>query len=237
MIGVVIPAHNEQASLADCLASVIDAARHVALKGESISIVVVLDACLDDSAAIAQRCGVSTLVIDQANVGIARHVGAQHLIERGARWLAFTDADTIVQPDWLARQLGSRADAVCGGIHLRGWRNLPVALQHRYLLHRRCVTDGRHIHGANMGICADAYQFVGGFAPLTAHEDVALVEALQGHGFSVVWLKDMRVLTSSRRIGRAPEGLGHLLHSLESQLSISGSSAEFYGNTEPETDA
>jgi len=40
--------------------------------------------------------------------------------------------------------------------------------------------DHRHIHGANLGVCALAYQAAGGFAAVACHEDVLLVRALPG---------------------------------------------------------
>lgn len=215
MIGIVVPAHDEEETLGACIASLGLAARHPELQGEPVRIVIVLDACTDGSAAIARQAGVDVLEVDFTNVGLARHTGARWLIERGARWLAFTDADTVVETDWLRHQLASGADAVCGGVHLLDWTNLSHELRRRYLAHRRTVPDGRHIHGANLGVSVAAYLAVGGFAPLVAHEDVKLVGTLQRHGFTVDWLQTMRVMTSARRESRAPEGLGALLRSLE----------------------
>ncbi|WP_110642872.1 glycosyltransferase family A protein [Salinicola sp. CPA57] len=215
MIGIVVPAHDEEETLDACIASLRLAACHPQLDGEAVRIVIVLDACTDDSAAIARRAGVDVLEVAFTNVGLARHRGANWLIDQGARWLAFTDADTVVEADWLVHQLASRADAVCGGVHLLDWANLSQEIRRRYLAHRRSVADGRHIHGANLGVSVAAYLAVGGFAPLVAHEDVKLVGTLQQHGFTIDWLQTMRVKTSSRRNARAPEGMGALLRSLE----------------------
>ncbi|MGQ7244040.1 glycosyltransferase [Salinicola sp. V024] len=215
MIGVVVPAHNEETLLDACLESLQAAAGHPAVIGEGVRIVVVLDACSDGSYAVARQRGVTTLDVDFTNVGMSRHVGAQWLIGRGARWLAFTDADTIVQPDWLAQQLASRADAVCGGIRLEGWDQLPRELRRRFVAYRRALPDGRHIHGANLGVAVGAYQAVGGFAPLASQEDVHLVAALQQHGYTIDWRETLKVLTSTRQDARAPGGLGERLRALQ----------------------
>ncbi|WP_110603251.1 glycosyltransferase [Salinicola lusitanus] len=215
MIGIVVPAHDEEETLGACIASLQVAAAHPALQSEPVRIVIVLDACRDGSAAIARQAGVARLEVAFTNVGRARHHGASWAIDQGARWLAFTDADTVVEADWLARQIASAADVVCGSVHLLDWATLSTELRRRYLSHRRSVTAGRHIHGANLGVSVAAYLAVGGFSPLTADEDVALVEALRQRGFTVDWLQEMRVKTSSRRKGRAPGGLGALLESLE----------------------
>ncbi|WP_110709731.1 glycosyltransferase [Salinicola sp. CR57] len=215
MIGIVVPAHDEEETLGACIASLQVAATHPALQAEPVRIVIVLDACRDGSAAIACQAGVARLEVAFTNVGRARHHGACWAIDQGARWLAFTDADTVVEDDWLARQIASTADVVCGSVHLLDWQTLPRALRRRYLDSRRATPDGHHIHGANLGVSVAAYLAVGGFSPLTADEDVALVEALRQRGFTVDWLQEMRVRTSSRRAARAPGGLGALLQSLE----------------------
>jgi hypothetical protein len=61
-------------------------------------VAVVLDSCSDATEAIARGYPVATIALDARNVGIARARGAELLIEAGARWLAFTDADTGSRP-------------------------------------------------------------------------------------------------------------------------------------------
>ncbi|NPT39334.1 glycosyltransferase, partial [Paraburkholderia xenovorans] len=58
MIGVIVPAHNEEALLAPCLAALIEASRHAELARETVRIVVVLDDCDDFTGAIARAYGV-----------------------------------------------------------------------------------------------------------------------------------------------------------------------------------
>jgi hypothetical protein len=80
--------------------------------------------------------------------------------------------------------------------------------------------DGhRHIHGANLGVSAEAYVRAGGFAPLRSSEDVALVEALIAHGARVVWTAAPRVVTSARRDFRAPDGFGATLMRVDAQAA------------------
>ena len=55
MIGVAIPAHNEEACLGACLQAVLRAATHPQLAGEPVMVCVVLDACDDGSAAIVRE--------------------------------------------------------------------------------------------------------------------------------------------------------------------------------------
>ena len=53
MIGILIPVHNEEALLAECLDAALVAASHPDLHGEAVQILVVLDSCSDASAVIA----------------------------------------------------------------------------------------------------------------------------------------------------------------------------------------
>ncbi|MBP0600643.1 glycosyltransferase family 2 protein [Herbaspirillum sp. LeCh32-8] len=213
MIGIVIPAHNEEALLDSCLTAARTAATHPALLAEPVRIMVVLDACTDDSAAIAGRHRVDTAQVDAMNVGHARAHGAQRMLAAGARWLAFTDADTLVAPDWLAAQLGVRADVVCGTVDVTDWREHPRHVWEKFRS-EYCDRDGHgHIHGANFGISAEAYLRCGGFKPLACHEDVDLVRALQATDATIAWSAAPRVTTSARLASKSRGGFGDTLRS------------------------
>lgn len=222
MITVVVPAHNEEALLGRCLRSLLVAAQHPGLLGEPVHILVVLDACTDQSQQIAHSLGVATLSIEVRNVGFARRLGAAEAIALGARWLACTDADSYVAPDWLFQQLGHGAEVVCGTVEIQDWEDYDQAVQSAYLQHY-CNADGhRHIHGANLGICVAAYQRSGGFSPVSVHEDVRLIEALERIGASIVWTGQNRVVTSARSKPRAHAGFGDYLSKLAATLSLDG---------------
>jgi glycosyltransferase involved in cell wall biosynthesis len=211
MIAVVVPAHNEAECLGACIVSIQEAATSHALRGEAVQIFVCADACTDDSVSIAMRLGASVFSLNERNVGAARAVGAQAALDRGARWLAFTDADSVVAPDWLAAQLALNADAVCGTVAISDWGDYGTDMRRHY---SRTYTDAdnhRHIHGANLGVSALAYRRAGGFLPLVSSEDVALVDALQACGANIAWSAKPRVTTSARRDFRAPDGFGATL--------------------------
>ena len=84
MIGILIPAHNEEEWLDDCLQAALRAGGHPMLAGEPVEILVVLDSCTDRSAHIVSQYPVQALSIEARNVGQARAIGAQQLLERGA---------------------------------------------------------------------------------------------------------------------------------------------------------
>ena len=179
-----------------------------------VSVVVVLDACDDDSIRLAGRFGpnVHFLQIDERNVGAARAAGFRYArtalnLTGKWNWCATTDADTEVSTDWLLRQLGSDEDMLLGVVRVQQWRHYSEEVADRYHARYEAGSGGhRHIHGANMGFRADTYWRLGGFAPLASGEDVDLVERFQIAGCRIRWDDSLWVATSDRRNGRAPGG-------------------------------
>lgn len=215
MIGILIPAHNEEALLGDCLQAALIAANHPGLMREAVHILVVLDSCSDGSAAIADAFGVQSLQVEARNVGQVRGVGARHLLNQGARWISCTDADSRVAPDWLVAQLALGADAVCGTVTVDGWSDeFDTAAQIRYHQAYQAQDGHRHVHGANLGVSASAYVQAGGFEPLTCHEDVQLVRNLERSGAYIAWSHTPQVITSTRLECRAKGGFGDYLKGL-----------------------
>jgi glycosyltransferase involved in cell wall biosynthesis len=211
-MAVVVPAHNEERLLPGCLASI-----RAACGGYAVSVFVVADACTDATAAVASECGARVVRTDRRNVGAARFAGFAAALAVGAEWIATTDADSRVPPDWLDRQLvhvAAGADAVVGTVRVSEWADWPPWLPPMYELEYARHHAGlghRHVHGANLGVTAAAYRAVGGFAPRRDGEDVALVRALWACGRRIAWATDLPVLTSSRAVGRVEAGFsGHL---------------------------
>ncbi|MGB7196427.1 MAG: glycosyltransferase [Collimonas pratensis] len=223
MIGIAIPAHDEEELIGDCLSSLLYASADLALAGEKIAIVVVLDACSDHTKFIVQcyaeqalqvNCVIKYLEIEAHNVGIARDIGARYLLNTGARWLAFTDADTCVAPTWLSDQIALNVDVVCGPVTPDHWSQPPdvASILRGHFMHAYDDKDGhRHIHGANFGVSAEFYSVAGGFPALTCHEDVAFAKALERAGARFAWSSVPRVITSARLEGCIRGGFGDTL--------------------------
>ena len=226
MIGVAIPAHDEEAYLDACLHALLRAACHQALAGEEVRVCVVLDACSDRSLDVvathealfeAAGCRLEWREITARQVGAARAAGARRLLEHGARWLAFTDADTCVAPGWLAAQIALDADVVCGSVGVEDWSahgEQSSVLCERFRGDYQDRDGHRHIHGANLGVSAAAYLAAGGFACVGCHEDVLLVRALESIGARFAWSAQPRVVTSARIDARARGGFGDTLRAL-----------------------
>ena len=220
MIAVIVPAHDEEEHLAGCLRSLTAAARSPLLRGEPVLTVVALDSCADESETIARRSGAITVALDARNVGAARAMGARCAIGMGARWLAFTDADSTVAPDWLATQLALGSEAVCGTVFVDDWGTYGEPMRKHYAATYTDADGHRHIHGANFGVSTEAYLAAGGFKSLESSEDVALVEALLAQGTTIAWSAAPRVSTSARRVFRAPLGFGATLLRVERESQV-----------------
>lgn len=220
MIGVVIPAHNEEHHIAACLTSVLYAAGHPSLAGQPVSVIVVLDDCSDQTEQIVSAHGVAGIEVSFQNVGKARATGADHLLAAGARWLAFTDADTVVPNDWLARQIEFKADAVCGTVEVDSWNDHGDLVRSKYMELYQFIENHRHIHGANLGLSAEAYRNAGGFQHLTAHEDVHLIADLKRVGAHIIWTATNPVITSARKDYKCRGGFGEYLANLGMSLGL-----------------
>jgi glycosyltransferase involved in cell wall biosynthesis len=215
LIGIIVPAHDEEDEIEACLQSLITASRHPDLAHEAVEIVVVLDACRDRTGFIARSLGAKTMDIQAKNVGIARQLGADVALASGARWLAFTDADSRVDANWLTAQLALNVDAVCGTVSVQEWAQYGDRMARHFELTYKDKNGHAHIHGANLGVSAEAYRRAGGFLHLQTGEDVALVEALRSSGASIAWSNAPRVVTSARSDFRAPGGFGATLQRID----------------------
>ena len=229
--GVVVPAHDEAELLPACLAALRSAAD---VAGVPVRLLVVADACTDATAAVAAAAGAEVIRIRARNVGAARAVGLARLLrtedtDPAAMWLATTDADTVVPPGWLRRQLGYADqgwDVVLGTVAVTDWAGHPP--------HAPAVFEARyefgagphpHVHGANLGIRASAYLAAGGFRPLRTAEDHALLAAATEAGCQVLQAADITVETSARRQARAPRGFSHALRALAAEPGPGSASA------------
>jgi cellulose synthase/poly-beta-1,6-N-acetylglucosamine synthase-like glycosyltransferase len=229
---IVVPAHDEEQLLPPCLAALQRAAEHPSLARIPVRIAVVLDRCSDRSGDLAAPLLRTTdLLLEQrdGNVGVARRSGARALFaaESGrpgsAVWIATTDADSRVPPDWLTRQVAladAGADAVAGTIAVDDWHEQPRGTSDRFLAHYasglRPAAHG-HVHGANLGVRGSTYEEVGGLSGLPLAEDHALVDALEAHGARVVRPPSLRVVTSGRRESRASGGFSDHLRALSAR--------------------
>lgn len=225
---VVVPARDEAALLPDCLAALRRAVEHAQAVWPALEVrvTVVLDSCVDDSAALlAQHPWVHTVSVDLGVVGAVRRVGieeavrlaeAARVVDPRRTWVLCTDADSTVSSPWVVRHLEARergAGLVVGRVEPDP-AGLDTDVLHRWRSRHRPEHRRLHVHGANLGFALSHYQEVGGFAPLSAGEDADLVARLRAAGVPWALLAEAPTRTSSRLAGRAPAGFAAYLLAL-----------------------
>ncbi|MDQ0744058.1 glycosyltransferase involved in cell wall biosynthesis [Clavibacter sp. B3I6] len=218
-VAVVIPARDEEALVGRCLASVEAAAVRARAAGIRVHVVLVADDCRDRTAEVARAAGVEVIESSAGRVGAARARGVAAALAAwdgpdDELWIACTDADSVVPAAWITSQLelaDGGADVVVGTVRpeldalspaqISAWRATRVPGE----------ANG-HVHGANLGVRADAYLRAGGFPEVAEHEDVDLVARLRRTGVAITASAAGEVLTSGRRDGRTPGGYAGYLH-------------------------
>jgi Glycosyltransferase like family 2 len=223
-VGIVVPACDEEQSVAGCLDSIMES-----LEGSSAVscawIVLVADSCRDRTVELARarlRGRGSVVECSAASPGVARRLGAERVLEHfsGYRlerlWIANTDADSRPGRDWISHQLSLADQGYCGVagiVRVESIGRLPAevvnALCADYVLH----PDGTHphVHGANLGIRADAYIDAGGWSDLRLAEDHCLWSRVRAKQWRVASSIGSVVTTSGRLTGRAVGGFADSL--------------------------
>ncbi len=216
-IGVVIPARNEEATIAACIDSVLVAGETHRRRGD-LWVVVVADTSSDHTASLARTaigsCG-EVIEATAGSAGAARRLGVAAVMKRfrGVEpqriWLANTDADTCVCRDWIDVQLrlaDQGVTGVAGIVRLEpgGTPEMHEAFRQSYAIGE----DGTHthVHGANIAVRADAYLDIGGWTDRTVAEDHCLWRRLHRRGWRVTSPASSVVITSARLKGRAAGG-------------------------------
>ena len=237
-IAVIIPARNEAERIGACL---------TALAGQCagrVSIVLVVNNTIDFTKEIAESTarqhGLALEVLDcqlpsDQGVGTARRLGCDHAMKvmPRLRYVLTTDADCIVAPDWICRNIAHmrEVDAVCGKIGLieeeagildgmdRGLATNEGAykdlVQQFYAQHAEGCDDIAGTHGeaagASLAFRAKAYSAVGGFDPVKCGEDRRIVRKLRSSSHTVLHADDVLVRASCRLTGRAAGGMSDAL--------------------------
>ncbi|MDQ0346099.1 glycosyltransferase [Ancylobacter vacuolatus] len=240
---VAVPARDEEGRIERCLAAL--AGQRQAKGGcEDFGVLVLANNCRDHTVPRARTflaaAGLPHRVLSldvppaHANAGLARGLAldlAGTWVERGGTQgaLLTTDADTVVAPDWLARNLAGLS-AGCGAVAGRFELDpveaaaLPSALRRRRRIEAAyeaalLALAGRldplphdpwpnhwTASGASFAVSLAAYRRIGGQPEVDVGEDRALAEALARHDIPIRHDPDILVTTSARLEGRASGG-------------------------------
>ena len=192
----------------------------------------------------------------QANAGISRRIAMQAAARLAgpAGVLLTTDADGLVDPDWLAANLAAikaGADVVAGWceLHPVEWGAIPARLHEDDA--RECAYDAlcdeihgrldpdpadplpRHTQhsGASIAVTSAAFARCGGIPPIPSGEDRAFIAALRRIDATVRHAPEVHVTVSGRTIGRAAGGMAETI-----RRRLSAPDAYLDGRLEPAAD-
>lgn len=225
-VGVAVPARDEEDFVEACVRA-LRAALTGLPPGMDRAVCVVADRCRDDTARRARsafdgwRHGQVMTNRRELAIGEVRDLALRRVRAALGRhrpetvWLLSTDADSTVAADCVRHHLALAergVHAVAGTAELAG----PVPERYRRVLATDRRPDGHgNVYAANLGVRADAYLAVGGFGAVATGEDHDLWHRLGRAGYRTRYAAGPRVVTSARRVGRAPDGLAELLSRLD----------------------
>jgi len=196
-ISVVIPAYNEQATIATVLAS---------LKKQSYSgkfeVIVVDNGSKDTTTEIAKKYGAKVISEPRIGVAYARQAGFE---AARSQIIASTDADSKLPSGWLTRiayEFQKRPQAaVISGMYDFYDGSLTLRFL-TYLMNYRAFCIFGWYSGANFAIRREAFEKVGGFdVNIPVSEDSDLAIRLREVG-QVIRLANFKVKTSARRFNK-----------------------------------
>jgi cellulose synthase/poly-beta-1,6-N-acetylglucosamine synthase-like glycosyltransferase len=105
-VAVVVPAHNEELSIASCVASLLSAGKD----DIDVSVYVIADNCSDNTSAVSRQAGAMVLERQsetERGKGHALHFAFTELERIGFDCVLVVDADTIVAPNFLVAAAGA----------------------------------------------------------------------------------------------------------------------------------
>jgi len=224
---VVVPARDEEDRIGVCLDAVARAARPLRRRDVDVHVVVAADCCRDRTATVALnrlRGGGEVVSVRTGSPGGARAAGAVRALSRRRGplervWLANTDADTVVPATWLEDQLRLAEQgvaAVAGIVSVDSFAEHPphVPIRWSSLYDGPAHEPHPHIHGANLGVRADAYIAVGGWTARGSGEDQHLWRAIVRAGYRTASPRRLVVRTSGRSASRVRGGFADSLNVL-----------------------
>ena len=244
---VIVPAQNEEDLVGQCIRAL---ANQDSVSPAEYEVILILDGCTDETESRAREAAhkapdlrLHFLDGPGEGAGHARRVGMEAAcsrllgLGRETGLIASTDADTVVDPDWLAAQfecLERGARAIGGRIELSndaglpngvaGWRSERGNRRHMDLLSGSTPEGKRpgylehwQFSGASLSLTAEVYREIGGLEPRAALEDEHLERILYQRGIPIERPLSVRVTTSARLVGRgrtgsrAGSGIGNLV--------------------------
>lgn len=204
-LAVIIPAHNEEALIASCVASL-----RASAKGKNTRVIVVAHNCSDRTAMRAEEAGAEVLVCNDPlarGKGAALAAGFAHTTALGVDATLVVDADSVVSPNLIGevrRAMSRGADAVQCRYEMDSSAKRPAtrltALAFRGFNVIR--PTGRARLGLSAGIVGNGFAVSQKLLAGNSYNSHSVVEDLEFHlrlvlaGYKVQFLEDARVFSA-----------------------------------------
>tara|TARA_R110000823_G_scaffold24467_6_gene72737 strand:- start:5720 stop:6682 length:963 start_codon:yes stop_codon:yes gene_type:complete len=185
-ISVIVPAHNEQKYISQCLKSLIaqDYSK------DRYEIIVVDNDSRDRTQEIVKKLNVRIIEQNTGPVGAVRNAGAA---QAKGDFLAFIDADCVAPDNWLTKGsqlLQEDFTAYGGGYDLR---KSPFWLERAWLLENR--EPPKDLLGGSIFIRKKDFISVGSFdETITSGEDTKLSNSLRANKYKVIMKEELNVI-------------------------------------------
>lgn len=189
-ISIVIPAYNEEELLPQCLTAIMPQAKRL-----DAEVIVVNNNSTDQTVAIAHRFGAKVINESRQGYVFALDNGVRHA---SGEFIAVTDADTVVSPDWLeCIQKNFNQPGVAG---ITG----PTLFKDMLIINWIEKILPCELWGSNMAFRKSSFLQVGGFdLGVNISTEIILHHKLEKLG-KIIYDKKLQVTTSSRRYQKQP---------------------------------
>jgi cellulose synthase/poly-beta-1,6-N-acetylglucosamine synthase-like glycosyltransferase len=196
---VVIPAHNEEGTIQDCVASLRDSARGTA------RILVVAHNSSDATAELAVQAGAELLVYNDIGArgkGHALRYGFDRALEGGAEAVLVIDADSVVSPNLIPEVLRSLSEGAAAAQCRyemvsadKTTRGRIASLAFRAFTYVRSA--GRDRLGLSAGISGNGFALTARLLAIVPYDAFSVVEDLEYHIHALMAGESVRFIESA----------------------------------------
>jgi len=208
-LAVVVPAHNEEHSIARCVESLLSSAARLS----DISIFVVADNCNDRTADVARAAGANVLVRtnpSERGKGFALRFAFDYLIPKGYDGCAVVDADSIVSDNFLSEVIAALSSGeqavqtryrVARPLNTQRARLMDVA----FLAFNVLRPKGRYGYGLSAGVLGNGFALSRQTVIDVPYEANSIVEDLEYHLLLVESGKRVAFIDKATVYGEIPD--------------------------------
>jgi glycosyltransferase involved in cell wall biosynthesis len=186
LVSVIIPAHDEEKMIRDCLLSVYNQSY------KNLEAIVVCNGCRDRTRSIAQQYFSKVLDLRAPGTSRARNAGAR---AASGEILVFLDADSVMRKDMIGKVVSVMDSGYVGGTaRTLPLENIPKA---RFMWWLKDKANFFFLTASGNIFCRRS-EFQGFREDVNIAEDTFVVEALKRRG-RFKYLRDTNIRTSMRR--------------------------------------